>query len=79
MSTMKLQVKPGESKTRHLVTPPYKDRHRPRIRALLNDQHLIPRRSECHLAYETRPAELVGREVFEPGYDTAVGRDSDEL
>lgn len=66
-------------RTDHLVASPDEHCHRPCVGALLNDQHLLPRRSKRHLPDQAGMPQLVRRQVLEPGNDPAVGGDGNEL
>lgn len=63
----------------HLVTSPDKDRHSTRVGAFLDDEHLVPSRTEGYFTNNTSLAQLFGSQVFEARYDTAVGRYRNEL
>lgn len=47
------------------------------IGALFNNKHLISRRAEAQLAYNSRLAELLGSEVLETGNDATLSSDRD--
>lgn len=67
------------SATHHLVAAPNEDRHRPRVRTLFDDQHLVPCGSERHFTDDACLAELLCRQVFKTRDDTTICCDGDEL
>ena len=55
------RVSSGYSATYHLVAAPDEDRHCPRVRTLLDDQHLVSCGPKRHFANDARLAELLCR------------------
>lgn len=65
--------------THHLVTSTNENCHCASVGTLLNNQHLLSRGSEAHLADNTSCAELVRGQVLEAGHNTAVCGNGDQL
>lgn len=63
----------------HLVRTPDKDGDRPGVGAVLNDEHLVPRRSEADLPDDTSVTKLVSRQVLESRDDATLGSNGDKL
>lgn len=63
----------------HLVATTDKDRNSPCVGALLDDQHLLACRTECHLPNHAGSSQLLGLEVLESWDDAAVGCNSNQL
>jgi len=66
-------------RSHHLVASSHKDGDRPRVGALLDDQHLLSCRSECHLPDQSRSSQLLRRKVLESRHDASVRSDRNEL
>lgn len=63
----------------HLIAAADEDGDGARVGALFDDKHLISRSAERNFADHSGFAQLLGREVLEPGDDAAVRRNSNEL
>lgn len=65
--------------TNHLVTSADKHGDRSAVGTLFNDQHLLSRGSESHLANTSSRTQLVGAEVLETRHNTAVCGDGNQF
>jgi hypothetical protein len=63
----------------HLVTPANEDGHGACVRALLDDEHPVPGRTEGYFAYHTCLAELCCRQILKAGHDPAFSGNCDQL
>lgn len=66
-------------KTDHLVGAADEDGHGSRVGAFFDDEHSVASRAERQFANGACLAQLFGRQVFEPRYDSAVRRNRNEL
>lgn len=66
-------------RTYHLVTASNKHRHRPRVCAFLDNQHLFSCRTKRQFPHDTRRSQFIRCQVFESRNDSTVGRDGDQF
>jgi hypothetical protein len=63
----------------HFIATSDEDGHGARVCAFLDHEHLVARGSERDFTNDTRLAQFLRCEVFEPRHDATLGGDGDEL